>query len=189
VAAELFVDTSAWYPLAVANHPQHTAVARALTERVRAGIRVVTTNLVIAESHALLLHRTHGTAALEFVRTVRQRPHLVVTSTPELESTAITDWLERFDDQSFSLVDAVSFAVMKNRGIEQALTLDAHFVTAGFRSLPQAIYPPTTRPPRHLRESAAAPRRTRAHVPPSRASLSPSAPGYPRAQTRKSARA
>ena len=138
--AELFVDTSAWYPIAVQNHPQHAALATALSERVRAGARVVTTNLVIAESHALLLHRAHVLAALAFVRTVRQRPHLVVTSSPDLESAAIADWLERFEDQSFSFTDAVSFAVMASRGIVEALTLDVQFATAGFRCIPHAMY-------------------------------------------------
>jgi predicted nucleic acid-binding protein len=135
VAAELFVDTSAWYPLAVASHPEHRRMAAELTGRVKAGVRIVTTNLIIAESHALLLHRGHAGAALDFVKTVRQRPHLVVFSTPELEASAISDWLERFTDQTFSLTDAVSFAVMKARGIDEALTLDRQFVVAGFRSV------------------------------------------------------
>jgi len=157
VAADLFVDTSAWYPIAVRNHPQHAALAAALSERVRAGTRVVTTNLVIAESHALILHRVHSTAALAFAKTVRQRPHLVVTSTPELEAAAIANWLERFEDQGFSLTDAVSFAVMSARGIEEALTLDVHFATAGFRTVPHGrLYPRLEPRPRNVRERAKA---------------------------------
>jgi len=152
VPAELFVDTSAWYPIAVRNHPEHAPLAAALGERVRAGVRVVTTNLVIAESHALLLHRVHTGAALAFVRTVRQRPHLVVTSSPELEAAAIAEWLERFEDQGFSFTDAVSFAVMSSRGIAEALTLDAHFATAGFRAIPHATYPRARPRDYHLRE-------------------------------------
>jgi predicted nucleic acid-binding protein len=46
------------------------------------------------------------------------------------------EWLERFDDQDFSLTDAVSFAVMSSRGIAEAITLDRHFVVAGFRVVP-----------------------------------------------------
>jgi len=46
------------------------------------------------------------------------------------------EWLERFDDQDFSLTDAVSFAVMTKRGIREALALDRHFCVAGFSVLP-----------------------------------------------------
>jgi predicted nucleic acid-binding protein len=136
VAAEFFVDTSAWYPIVVAKHPEHRVLVHALQHRVRAGRRVVTTNLVVAETHALLLHRVHRQAALTFASTVREAPNLVVFSTPELEEAAITEWLERFADQTFSLTDSVSFQVMKTRRIDEALTLDRHFVAAGFTAVP-----------------------------------------------------
>jgi predicted nucleic acid-binding protein len=136
VAAELFVDSSAWYPLARPAHPDHARVAAALRERVTAGVRIVTTNLVIAESHALLLSRTGPAAALRFLKEVRSPPNTVVTSDDGLEDQAISGWLSRYADQSFSLADAVSFEVMKTRRIREALTLDSHFATAGFAMLP-----------------------------------------------------
>lgn len=134
--AEVFVDTSAWYPIAVKNHPDHRRLAAALTRAVERGTRVVTTNLVVAETHALLLRRTTRPAALAFARTVRQPPNLVVSSNPDFEAVALGDWLERFSDQDFSLTDAVSFTVMAARGIAEAITLDHHFVVAGFRAIP-----------------------------------------------------
>ncbi len=136
MAAELFVDTSAWYPLAVGRDPAHDAIASILRERVRRGVRLVTTNLVVAETHALLLRRTTRAAALAFVSRVGRPPNLVVYNTPGLDAQAVTDWLERYDDQDFSLADAVSFAVMTERGIPDALALDRHFGAAGFRALP-----------------------------------------------------
>ncbi len=134
--AEVFVDTSAWYPAVVKNHPDHRRVAAALTRAVGHGKRVVTTNLVVAETHALLLRRASRSVALAFARTVRLPPNLVVCSDPDLEAVALGDWLERFSDQDFSFTDAVSFAVMAARGIAEALTLDHHFGVAGFRVLP-----------------------------------------------------
>jgi hypothetical protein len=136
VAAELFVDTSAWYPLAVTAAPDHQRLARVLRERVQTGTRIVTTNLVVAETHALLLRRAGNRAALRFVRQVGTSPNLVIPSTPELEAGAVRDWLERFDDQDFSVTDAVSFAVMRQRGIREALALDHHFVVAKFVVVP-----------------------------------------------------
>lgn len=144
--AELFVDTSAWYPAVVGAHADHSAVARVLEDAVRAGVRLVTTNLVIMETQALLMHRVDRTIALTFARTVYEPPMLVVHSTPEIERRAIAEWMTRYSDQDFSFADAVSFAVMKQRGITQALTLDRHFVTAGF-----AITPATPAPARRRR--------------------------------------
>jgi predicted nucleic acid-binding protein len=73
---------------------------------------------------------------MAFVRGVGESPNLVVAGTPDLERTAVRDWLERFDDQPFSLADAVSFAVMDDRGIREALTLDHRFAVAGFVMVP-----------------------------------------------------
>jgi predicted nucleic acid-binding protein len=136
VAAELFVDTSAWYALALSSTPQHRKVSEALRHRIQRGARIVTTNLIVAETHALLLRRTRREVALTFVREVRRAPNIVVASSADYEESAVTDWLERFDDQLFSFTDAVSFAVMSDRGVREAIALDHHFATAGFVVIP-----------------------------------------------------
>ena len=136
MAAELFVDTSAWYPLADVRHADHEPLAAALRARVASGTRVVTTNLVVAETHALLLRRLGRDVALRFVQEVRREPLVVETSTPDLEVRAAEEWLARYEDKDLSLTDAVSFTVMKDRGITEALTLDHHFAVAGFTLVP-----------------------------------------------------
>ena len=135
MSAEFFVDTSAWYPLVVASHPDHAKLARALRTRIREGRRVVTTNLIVAETHALLMRRASIPAALEYARTIGGPPNIIVHSTAELEIRAVRDWLARYDDHDISLADAVSFAVMSERKIDEALTLDHHFKVAGFRAI------------------------------------------------------
>ena len=136
MAAELFVDTSGWFPLVVRNNPAHRATAQALRRRVQHGVRVVTSNLVVAETHALLLRRAGRAAAQAFARTVVEPPNVVVWSSAALEAAALGDWLERYDDEDFSFTDAVSFAIMTERGIGEALALDQHFRVAGFTTLP-----------------------------------------------------
>lgn len=138
VASELFVDASAWYPIALRRHPDHGRVGAVFVERIGGGSRIVTTNLVLAEAHALVATRVGAAAALAFLRAARQRPTDVVTSTPELEAQAEALWLARYRDHRFSLADAVSFTVMAQRGITEALTLDRHFLAAGFVTLPAA---------------------------------------------------
>jgi len=130
--AELFVDTSAWYPLVDRGHADHERLAAALRARIEAGVTVVSTNLVLAESHALIMRRIGREVAHSFLSSARAAPNQVVYSSRELEERAEEGWLRRFDDQDVSLTDAVSFAVMVERGIGEALTLDRHFEIAGF---------------------------------------------------------
>jgi predicted nucleic acid-binding protein len=73
---------------------------------------------------------------MRFLREVRSEPILVETSSPDVESRAVTDWLDRYADRPFTLTDAVSFVVMADRGIREVLALDRHFSTAGFVRLP-----------------------------------------------------
>ncbi len=136
MAAELFLDASAWFPVAVKDDPDHARVAAALRQRRRAGARILTTNLIVAEVHTLLLRRIHRAAALAFLRQVGLTGELVVFSNAELELRAREDWLERYADQDLSLADGVSFALMAERGIREALTLDRHFAAAGFVMVP-----------------------------------------------------
>lgn len=54
----------------------------------------------------------------------------------DLESLAIDRWLRRHAELPLSLTDAVSFEVMRIRGLRQAFTLDRHFEKVGFRIMP-----------------------------------------------------
>ena len=56
-------------------------------------------------------------------------------STRDLERDAERNCLARYADQDFCFADAVSFAVMTERRIREALSLDHHFVVAGFQAV------------------------------------------------------
>jgi predicted nucleic acid-binding protein len=48
------------------------------------------------------------------------------------DNAALAEWIRRYADQPFNLTNAVSFALMRARGITRALTFDQHFRVAGF---------------------------------------------------------
>ncbi len=48
---------------------------------------------------------------------------------------AVVNWLARYPDQRFSIVDAVSFEVMRRMGLRHAFAFDRHFEVAGFEVL------------------------------------------------------
>jgi len=129
----LLVDTGAW--LAVFHRrDQYHAVAAQRLRRLRAErARLVVTDLILAELHLHLLHGFGpGPAAAHLLALVEDPGVEQVFCDGELERAALTDWIQRFTDQAFSLTDAVSFAVMRARGIGAAFTFDQHFRVAGF---------------------------------------------------------
>ncbi len=133
---EVFVDTGAWLALAH-DRDQYHAKARRIYPRLLAdAARLITTNLVLAECHALLLKNKGREVALLFIDTLKQSPRIeLVESTSALETEAV-ELLRRYRDQDFSFADAVSFALMKQRGIDTAFGFDRHFATAGVKLVP-----------------------------------------------------
>lgn len=141
-AGEVFVDTSVWFRYVMRGRSreedaEHAAVRGEIDRSVRERLPLCTTNLVVSETHQLLLRRGSRALGLQFLRMLPIPGLDVVASTPDLEERAMRDWIEPYDDHDFSLCDAVSFAVMKDRGIRQALALDRHFAAAGFEVLPR----------------------------------------------------
>jgi uncharacterized protein len=133
VKRAVFLDTSGWIAAAVRNQARHDSARAAYTAAVRQGYRIVLTPMVLAESHALflrLLGREKATAALESA--LQDPTHVLVQVDEALVKSAVERWLRPYRDQDFSLCDAVSFEVMQREGITRALSIDRHFVTAGF---------------------------------------------------------
>ena len=135
----LFVDASVWIPVFIARLEPHPVCARAYREALAGGARLVSTDLVLAETHAFIARRLGPPRALEFVEGVLgDAQHEIVPLTKELRKRAIDGWLRKYRDQAFSLRDAVSFEVMRERRITEALSLDGHFRAAGYQLSPGA---------------------------------------------------
>ncbi|MBA3671897.1 MAG: PIN domain-containing protein [Gemmatimonadaceae bacterium] len=133
VRRALFLDSSGWVAAAVKGQRHHQAANAAYTSAVRQGYRIVITPMILGESHALflrLLGRAQAAAALSSA--LRDPTHVVLPVDDALVQAAIDRWIRPYDDQDFSLCDAVSFEVMHREGLTRALSIDRHFVTAGF---------------------------------------------------------
>ena len=95
------------------------------------------TELILAETHLHLLYALGPIRAADHLSTLKADPVIdEVHTTAALQRSAFSDWIRRFSDQPFTLTDAVSFAVMHERGIASAFTFDSHFRIAGFQMLP-----------------------------------------------------
>ncbi len=127
----IFVDTSAYFALADAgdaNHSQAKTIAAQLTQD---GSRLFTTNLILAETHALFLTRLGRVVALSFLRELDRSATTVTRATVADEHRA-RDIIEKYVDKNFSLCDAISFAVMERLSISLAFSFDRHFAQYRF---------------------------------------------------------
>lgn len=132
MSAELFVDAGAWIALADADDQHHAAAAKLYPKLLKNYRRLVTTNLVVAEAYILIRRELGHEAGMTFLNRIKASPRIEkVYVDAELETQAETI-LGCYQDQLFSYADAVSFALMRERGIEEAFAFDKHFVVAGF---------------------------------------------------------
>lgn len=126
----VFVDTSALIALLDADDTRHTE-ARATLEWLRAGAELVTTNYVEIEAVAVAHRRLGRDAAARLVDALF--PLMRVLWVDELIHTAGLA-AYRTTMGSASVVDRVSFTVMRANAIDIAFAYDADFQREGFKT-------------------------------------------------------
>jgi uncharacterized protein len=135
VQTEFFLD--AVYAIALSSvDDQFHQDALVLADHVEAAkTRLVTTQAVVLEiGNALSKHR-YRTSAVKLVAAILADPNVeIVPLSDELFRRAFRLYSDR-SDKEWGLTDCISFVVMSDRGIREALTADEHFEQAGFRPL------------------------------------------------------
>jgi predicted nucleic acid-binding protein len=135
MARELFVDTSGFYALLIQRDPKHQAAGRILRRAAADKRRLVTTDYVLDETATLLKARGEGRLALELFERVFASTACRVTWTDESRFTAVRAYFLKHADQAWSFTDCVSFCVMRELRLSDALTTDRHFELAGLVAL------------------------------------------------------
>ncbi len=97
--------------------------------------RLVTTEWVLMELADALSAPTARSTAVAFLQAVRADPMFDVIGYDPAVYRAGFDLFAARPDKAWSLTDCISFAVMTERGLSEALTADHHFEQAGFRAL------------------------------------------------------
>ncbi len=127
-----FADSSFWIALVDRRDAYH---ASAVEWSLKISGRIVTTQAVLLET-------------INTFSKVEWRPKVIalidhLERRDDIEILFFSDslWKRGWDlfcqrpDKAWSLTDCVSFEVMRERGITNALTADSHFQQAGFRAL------------------------------------------------------
>lgn len=133
-----FVDTGVFAALIDRNDQKH-ADAEDMFRKAAGRCRLVTTNAVIFETHALLLNRVSRPAAVDFLDRIAIGSIMIERVSEEDEKRA-ADLFRRYTDKTFSLCDCSSFIVMERLGIKEALSFDSDFRSYGrFTIIPPTV--------------------------------------------------
>lgn len=128
----MFLDTSGLLCLLHRAEPQHN---QATTAYRNASIRL-THNYVLVEFIALANARhLPRLVALMFVSNLLEDSDIETVWVDETLHSEAMDLLFARLDKTYSLCDAVSFVLMRRKGIVNALTTDHHFEQEGFQRL------------------------------------------------------
>lgn len=113
----------------MSTHAQAQAIATTLSGRMYTSVWVLTE---VADALAVPGRRARFLPFLQFLRT-----HPLVTIIP-VDQTLFDRGVELYDlrpDKAWSLSDCISFVIMQDHGLRDALTGDHHFEQAGFSAL------------------------------------------------------
>lgn len=132
----LFVDTAGWMSMADAKDPLHLKSSRFRDQALENGTILFTSNYILDETLTLIRMRLGIESAEQWWDIVSQSPRCRVEwITPDRSEKALLLFF-RWRDQTFSFTDCTSFVLMREMAIEDALTADHHFATAGFQIHP-----------------------------------------------------
>lgn len=112
--------------------PRDAAHSRAVEYSQRDRRPIVTTTWILTEIADGLARSVNRSALNGLIKSIRQsETNRVVPASEELFDRALALYVSRLD-KTWSLTDCVSFVVMNEEGLEEALTGDHHFEQAGF---------------------------------------------------------
>ena len=132
---ELFLDASFVIALAVPAD-QHHAKASDLKEKIRlSNTHLITTLAVALEIGNALSGRKYRDAAASLLDALDHDPDIEVVAVDQGLYERGLEFYRSRSDKEWGLTDCISFVVMHERGLTDALTTDRHFQQAGFRAL------------------------------------------------------
>ena len=129
--SRIFVDTSAYFAYINPKDTAHGDAQRIMTRFADAHESLLTSNFVIAETHALLLTRVSHEAATGFLNAMFASATRIIR-VREADETAARELIRHHVDKAYSYTDATSFAVMNRLHIHDAFSFDRHFAQFGF---------------------------------------------------------
>ncbi len=95
----------------------------------------MTTRAVVLEIGNALSKQRFRRGAVELLAAIEGDPKIEIVPLSEELCARAGELYRRHTDKEWGLTDCVSFVVMRDQGISEALSTDHHFEQAGFRPL------------------------------------------------------
>lgn len=136
--SEVFLDTSFAIALSATSDQNHARAIDLANQLEKSGTRLVTMQAILLEIGNALSKQRYRSAGIQLLESLVADPNVeIISLSNDLYSTAFDLFRHRLDKE-WGLIDCLSFVVMQERGIVEALTADDHFNQAGFQALLKA---------------------------------------------------
>lgn len=129
----IFIDTSAFYALLDRDDTNQEAAASAWTSMLSSDNTLMTSNYILVETCALLQNRLGIAATRAFQEELVPIVNIEYVN-PEVHRSGMAALLAAAR-RNLSLVDCVSFEIMRILGVKNAFTFDPHFKEQGFHTI------------------------------------------------------
>lgn len=130
----IFVDTSAFIALADSDDKFHQQAS--VWWKTNKLSRLTTTNFVVAETLGWLRYKRGKKIAVEVGENLLFSDDLMTIRVERQDENKAWKLFNQIEGRGISMIDCISFAVMKRLGIKQAFAFDQDFAIAGFEALP-----------------------------------------------------
>lgn len=128
----VFVDTSAFFAGFDRDDKNHRAAVETFARLEDEQRALYTSNVIVAETHALMMRRLGRAAALRWLDDI----DLNVVFQEAADHPLVANLLTRYADKTFSYADALSFILIERLGITTAFAFDDDFRQYGLDVIP-----------------------------------------------------
>lgn len=131
----VYVDAGGWIALVNRRDALHTQAVRIYKQRLQEQCQIITASVVLLEVGNWLSPAPLRGLAIDLLHSIEQSSLIeVVHVTPDLYARGWELYSNRLD-KDWGMIDCISFVIMQERNLTEALTGDHHFEQAGFNVL------------------------------------------------------
>lgn len=131
----VFIDTGFVIALESVTDQNHEKASQLWNELLKNLPEMVTTTYVIDEIVTFFNSRNRHAKAVEIGNRLMSSQSVQLIHVDKGLFDKGWQYFQQHDDKTYSMTDCISFIVMKEQGIEAALSFDKHFTQAGFEVL------------------------------------------------------
>ena len=131
----IFADTSGWLAIVVKSDSLHEKAVEIYLRLLKSNCRFIIHDAIMLEIGNSLSGSKFRNTVVKLKESIEKSNRIeTVSLSPELIERGWKLYAERLD-KDWGIVDCISFVLMNDLGITEALTADRHFEQAGFTKL------------------------------------------------------